>query len=255
MFKTLHTCYKRLFNYEYRYWLYKLRNPQSFKDLRTNVYKSPKGNFSLRAFDKNQAIFVHITKSAGTSIAKSLFGELPYHYSASQYRVIFGRKTFNNYYSFAFVRNPWDRLYSAYAYLKGGGWNDQDKLWAENNLADITDFNDFVCHWLTPERLNSHIHFWPQYRFICNAKRNPIINEIYYFESIDQSFKSICSRLNINSQLVATNASSRQSYTEIYNQASIEKVQSLYHDDITFLGYRFNEYTPMKIHKNRFTKA
>jgi hypothetical protein len=233
--------YKKLLPYEARYWLYKLRHPAEFKQLCTVVHPSAKGNFSLRSYDQIECIFVHITKSAGTSIAKSLFSELPYHYTASQYRVIYGRNKFNRYFKFAFVRNPWDRLYSAYSFLQGGGWNDKDKLWADQHLNGVSDFNDFVMNWLTPDRLNSHIHFWPQTRFICDRKGKILLDHIAYFENINDEFTKICLKLNINKQLSHTNRSQRDSYTQVYTPEAIDKVRSLYQQDITLLGYSFND--------------
>ena len=244
---SLQRLYKRTLPFELRYWLYKLRNNAETKQLRSTINPSPKGDFSLKPFDENHCIFVHITKSAGTSLAKSLFGYLPYHYTASQYRVIYGRKTFADYYSFAFVRNPWDRLYSAYSYLKDGGWNAKDKAWAEENLAECADFNDFVCNWLTKERLNSHIHFWPQSRFICNDKGKPIINDIYYFETIADDFATIAQKLGKPATLAHTNRSQRESYREAYNEQSIKKVQALYATDIKNFGYSFDSLNRKKI--------
>ncbi len=232
--------YKQLLPYETRFWLYKLRNPSHFKRLRSIVNPSPKGDFSLRSFDNMECIFVHITKSAGTSIASSLFEELPYHYTAPQYRVIYGRKNFNRYFKFGFVRNPWDRLYSAYSYLKGGGWNEKDQQWAAENLSNVSDFNDFVLNWLTPERLYSHIHFWPQSRFICDHKGKILLDYIAYFENINTDFGKICQKLNLNKQLSHTNSSKRESYLNIYSEDAIKKVNSLYSKDIELLGYSFD---------------
>ena len=142
--KSIKNVYRTIVPYETRFWLYKLRHPAHFRELRTAVYPSAKGDFSLRPFDEHQSIFVHITKSAGTSVSRSLFGYMPYHRTAIDYRVIYGRKIFEKYFKFAFVRNPWDRLYSAFRYLKAGGWDEKDKVWAENNIAAYEDFTSFV---------------------------------------------------------------------------------------------------------------
>lgn len=232
--------YYKLVPCEARYWLYKLRHPAEFRKLRSAVHPSPKGDFSLRSYDKLECIFVHITKSAGTSVAKGLFGELPYHYTAAQYRVIYGRRNFSRYFKFAFVRNPWDRLYSAYSYLQGGGWNDKDKAWAKEHIDGVTNFNDFVLNWLSPDRLYSHIHFWPQYKFICDRKGRVLLDHIAYFENIDDEFRYLSNRLELKSELSHTNQSDRVNYTEVYSKEAIEKVRSLYKTDIDLLGYSFN---------------
>ena len=252
MINMIRKFYNKLFSDETRFWLYSLRHRAEINALRSAVNPSEKGDFSLRSCDKHQCIFVHITKSAGTSVAKSLFGELPYHYTASQYRVIFGRRRFNSYYKFAFVRNPWDRLYSAYSYLKGGGWDEKDQAWCDDNISHITDFNDFVLNWLNSSRLDSHIHFWPQSKFLCDSRGNPMIDRLYYFETLEPDFSHITSKLELDSMLQKTNASKRGSYRDIYNSESIRKIRTLYKQDIENFGYHFDSYDRKSIVEGRF---
>lgn len=244
--------YRRCVPKEWRLWLYKLRHQEEIRELRQKVHPSPKGDFSLAPFDQNKCIFVHITKSAGTSIALTLFGALPYHYQAWQYRVFYGRKTYSNYFKFAFVRNPWDRLYSAFSYLKGGGWNDDDRQWSERHLAGIDDFNDFVLHWLSEDKLETHIHFWPQSDFICDRKGKPIIDYLAYFETIAEDFQVIASRIGCAQELTHTNASRRLGYQEVYSPESIEKVAQLYKADIENFGYQFDAFERKRILNGNF---
>lgn len=254
--QRIHNLYCTLLPYELRFWLYKVRNRQAIHELRSTVFPSPKGDFSLRAFDRYQCLFIHITKSAGTSVAKSLFGELPYHYTAIQYRVIFGRKDFNRYFKFAFVRNPWDRLYSAYSYLKGGGWNDQDCKWYQENLATFPDFNTFVLQWLGPQRLRSHLHLAPQSDFICDARGNPLLDYLGYFETLPDDFSYISKRLGIEAELDHVNASQRAGYREVYTPEVIDKVRHLYWKDIENFGYDFSDLKCRKaVFHGRFVRA
>lgn len=225
---------------ETRYWLYKLRNPAQFRRLRTVANVHDKGTFSLRAYDQRECIFVHITKTAGTSVAKSLFGELPYHYTASQYRIIFGRRDFNRYFKFAFVRNPWDRLYSAWSYLKGGGWDAKDRAWAKIHLADTDDFNEFVLSWLNTDRLQSHLHFRPQRHFLCDRHGRILIDHLAYFETIQSDFKLIRDRIHPAAELPHTNRSARDDYRKVYSAAAVDRVAALYADDISMFGYTFD---------------
>ncbi|WP_100643204.1 sulfotransferase family 2 domain-containing protein [Alteromonas facilis] len=244
--------YQKCFPKEWRLWFYKLRHQAEIAELRTKVTPSPKGDFSLAPFDQNQCVFVHITKTAGTSVALTLFDALPYHYQAWQYRVFYGRKTYNDFFKFAFVRNPWDRLYSAFSYLKGGGWNEDDKGWAEENLNGIDDFNVFVLEWLNTDRLQSHIHFWPQSDFICDAKGKPIIDYMAYFETIADDFDVIAKRIGCDRKLVHKNASKRAGYKDVYNQAAIDKVSKLYATDISNFGYQFDTYDRKQVLNGQF---
>jgi hypothetical protein len=240
MSSLVRQIYNATLSYETRLWLYKLRHPGQYVRMRTIVQPSPKGDFSLRAFDQYQCIFIHITKSAGTSISRSLFGYLPYHHTAIDYRVIFGRRTFNQYFKFAFVRNPWDRLYSAYRYLKSGGWNETDKQWAETHLGAFRDFNHFVKQWLTPEAINSHIHFWPQYRFLCDSRGRLLVDYLGYFETLQSDVEKISARLDIDASLARHNASPGRDYRTVYDDVARNIVAQVYADDIELLGYDFD---------------
>ena len=68
-------------------------------------------------------LFIHIPKSAGQSIKKALS---PFNsrcsqrctISASEHIKRIGLKKFRSLYSFAFVRNPWDRQVSFYEFIR-----------------------------------------------------------------------------------------------------------------------------------------
>lgn len=236
----LTSLYHRLFDEETRLRIFKLRNPEHFARMRTAVNPSDKGDFSLRAFDQHHCIFIHITKSAGTSVALALFGELPYHRTAWEYRVLYGRKTFDAYTKFAFVRNPWDRLYSAFSYLKGGGWNDDDRQWADTHLSQFDDFENFVLNGLNADTLNAHIHFKPQLDFIADKRGQPMIDHLLYFETIRDDFDKISNIIGLDATLEHRNSSKRSSYRDVYTPQMIEHVARIYAQDIATFGYEFS---------------
>ena len=236
----LRKLYEALVPYEKRLAFYKWRHPNEIKELRQKINPSPKGDFSLRPYDEHRAIFIHITKTAGTSVAKSLFGYLPYHYTAIDYRIFYGKETFENYFKFAFVRNPWDRLYSAFRYIKAGGWNERDKAWSAAHLATYDDFNQFVMEWLTEENIKKHIHFKPQCEFVCDRHGKLLLDYVAYFETLDSDFNKIATHLNIQTALGAHNRNPGKNYIEVYSQAAKSKVEEVYARDIALFGYEFN---------------
>jgi len=234
--------YYRAVGEECRYWLYKLRHPLLFKRLTTQVNVHDKGLFSLKGFKESESIFIHITKSAGTSVATSLYNMLPCHYTAWQYRVILGRRKFNRYFKFSFVRNPWDRLYSAYRFLNAGGWDEKDMAWSKSHLSNVAGFSDFVMNWLTPERLNSHIHFKPQYEFLLDSRGRILVDFLGYYESIEQDFDTIAQRVNSEARLGHKNPSPMGDYRSVYDPRSIARVGELYRRDIEMFGYEFTSF-------------
>ena len=99
----------------------------------------------LNSFLRNKIIFIHVPKTAGVSIIRSLFGDvtLESHRNFQFYQKIF-RKDFENYFTFSFVRNPWDRLYSSYMFLKKGGLNLHDKNAFLMYLSSFMSFEEFA---------------------------------------------------------------------------------------------------------------
>jgi hypothetical protein len=129
---------------------------------------------SLKPFDVHRCIFVHITKCAGISVSRSLFGNLGgAHLRIPHYQLIFSAHEFSCYFKFTFVRNPWARLVSAFLFLKGGGANSADRAWAQQNLSRFADFDTFVRRWIAPHNVLSWKHFVPQHRFLCEPRGRP----------------------------------------------------------------------------------
>lgn len=238
--QMLRQLYHRLIPEETRKRIYGLRNRRQLRKVRKAVYPSPRGDFSLRPFDEHHCIFVHIPKTAGVSVAESLFGYLPYHYTTLDYKIIFGRRAFRQYFKFAFVRNPWDRIFSAYRFVRSGGWNEADKRWMEENIEQFRDFSEFVEGWLTPRAAQSMIHFRPQWQFICNRRRKIELDYLGYLETIQEDFDHICRRLGMAASLQHRNASAQADYREHYSDAARRTVEAVYRDDVALFGYRFD---------------
>ncbi len=235
----LRSAYHRLLPLRLRRSVYRASHPEEFIRLRTAVFPSEKGTFSLRGFDAKQAIFVHTPKAAGTAIALSLFGELPYHHTAEDYRVIFGRDAFNRYFKFSFVRNPWDRVHSAYTYLLKGGWDERDRAWAKQHIEPYQSFEAFVLHGLPRREIREFMHFVPQHHFVCGLSGRLLVDYLGYFETIADDFNRISERLGITAALVSTNRSTEQDYRERFTPEMQRMVAMLYRTDIRKFGYDF----------------
>lgn len=237
---VMREAYARLVSPARRKAIYRLLHASDYRALRTAVFESTKGTFSLRRCDQLRAIFVHTPKAAGTSIALSIFGELPYHYMAADYLAIFGRSTFEAYFTFTFVRNPWDRLYSAYTFLSRGGWDDKDKAWAAEHLAPYRDFADFVRRGLERPEVQAFMHFIPQHEFVCDRRGRVLVKHVGYFETIADDFRAICRRIGVDAELAHTNRSTEADYRGAYDDETRAIVARVYARDIAIFGYGFD---------------
>ena len=203
-------------------------------------------NNSLEPFDDYKCIFVHVPKTAGVSIGKSLFGNLGgNHMTIDHYQLVFSRNEFKNYFKFAFVRNPWDRLVSAYHFMKAGGFGADDEKWVEDNLAEYQNFDGFVKGWLNRKNIQSPgsaIHFLPQFKFVCTKDNIPMVDFIGYFENLEEDVAYIRDRIGISGQALLflnKTESRRQDYRSYYTEETKRIVEDVYREDVQIFGYDF----------------
>lgn len=157
-----------------------------------------------------------------------------------------------SYFKFAFVRNPYDRLYSAF--------NDHRKnrttLWSKLTEKESSDFNAFVQQRLTTRMFSNgeidescldedtiYIHFFPQHLFVCR-EGEIAVDSIGRMERFDEDFAAILERLGQNDGKLVTrhilyrgDLTAPSRYLEHYDPASIEIVNRLYAQDFELFGY------------------
>ena len=234
--------YKKIVPEEARLHISAAIHPIQHRRLITKVSKSDKAIFSMRKFDELNAIFVHVTKTGGTAIAQSLVGEQPYHFRAIEYRAIYGHKKYNHYFKFGFVRNPWDRLFSAWTYLSQGGWHDDDKKWFDDNISQYETFEQFVMSYLDKQNIKKHIHLWPQHAYLCDKNLNLIVDYVGRFETLNSDFDYLKDKLKLPDSTLALKNASRKSkrYQDAYTEEMIEKTRSIYKADCELFNYEFD---------------
>ena len=198
-------------------------------------------DYTLESFYKYKCIFVHIPKCAGISVANTLFGNKAYgHLPIIGYQKIFTTQEFENFFKFTFVRNPWDRLVSAYHFLKNGGFDEIDRAWSKENLSKFDSFEEFVCDWISNDgNIWTYNHFIPQYHFILDANGDSLMDCIGDIENLEEDFKDISKILGINSTLQHLNVSKRGSYRKYYTPTSRKIVEEIYKHDIALFDYKF----------------
>ncbi len=200
--------------------------------------------YSLDGFHRLQAIFVRVPKCATRAIAHALFGNYGGgHLEAWKYRMIFGTARFNRYFKFAFVRNPWDRLASAYHFLQQGGVTPADKRWAKAHLAPYDGFEVFVRDGLGADHIRSYIHFRPQSDFLdCPRTGRNLMDYVGQVESIAQGFEHVRSRLGVDAELTVRNKTRDKAsdYRSYYTDRTAAIAADFYQRDIESFGYAFD---------------
>ena len=160
-----------------------------------------------------------------------------------------------SYFSFAFVRNPWDRLVSCWLNKVNNPKNDANQLNTNaiveflgkaNVFYNDMGFDDFVRHVaMIPDDI-ADIHFRSQFTIIqSNKQSNKILPEfIGKFENLSESFNFVTRRLGIeNINNIPHRMKSRQrdgnAYHDYYTTALKNLVLERYARDIDEFSYRF----------------
>lgn len=190
-----------------------------------------------------KCIFIHIPKCAGSSINNHLkLHSLGFsgHSPASSHS-----EYIKDYFSFTFVRNPYDRVASAYKYFQGlrsgHRWYQRNKIISDQ--AALMSFHEFVNH--IPDFMElmqkeegsfrSGLHFQPFSYFLDDD-----IDYIGKFENIQLDYYNIRKALNLDiRKLPTTNTSDNKNYKDLYNRHSRDTVYNLYKDDIIKFSYNF----------------
>tara|TARA_B100000700_G_C14892268_1_gene783296 strand:+ start:384 stop:1055 length:672 start_codon:yes stop_codon:yes gene_type:complete len=207
---------------------------------KSESYKIHKKGSLINAFYESKIIFIHIPKTAGVSILKSIFGDvtLEGHRSVRFYKEIFNRK-YSDFFTFTIVRNPWDRLYSSYKFLEKGGINIHDKNAFKIHLFVYKDFEDFVINGLNKKIIWEITHFMPQYDFVCDKNGKIMIDYVGRFEDLNKSFSEISHILKLDFKLDHHNKNDKKNYQDVYTSEMIEKVAQIYKKDIDIFEYSF----------------
>jgi hypothetical protein len=196
---------------------------------------------SLLGFDEYRCIFFHVPRTGGNSISRSLFGHaVGGHHFPETYEKVFGKERFEEYFKFAFVRNPWDRVVSAFLFLKDGGMHAADREWAERHLQGMNDIPSFARGYLARPNRETGTHFVPQIEFLTDEGSEIIVDFVGRFESIEVDYRDVAGRLGIDSPLLPLNVSQpRRDYRSYFDAESLKIVESVYAADVERFGYQF----------------
>lgn len=149
------------------------------------------------------------------------------HIKASELISEIGISAFKSYYSFAFVRNPWDWQVSLYKYMLRSSDHRQYEL-----VRRFDGFDEYI-HW----RCAHEIRY--QKEFVCSEEGEVLVDFVGRYESLNSDFDAICSHLGISASLPKLNASNRGRYQEYYNEETKELVRRAFAPDIHFFDYDF----------------
>ena len=194
-------------------------------------------------WSKLNCIFVHVPKAAGTSVNKALYGRTLGHYSAGEIQTKFPG-LYERAFTFSLVRNPWDRVLSAYRFACVGR-TDSMGIHKSNQyrIPEFGTFERFVCEWLPKQNVeNLDFIFRPQWMFVCDRAGEVMVDHLGHLEAMDATAAVLTEKLGQKITIRNENSTGnpKKGYRGAYLRPEmVDVVQSIYGHDIGLFGYEF----------------
>jgi hypothetical protein len=192
--------------------------------------------------DQHKVIFIHIPKTGGTSIEKSLNclnhssgygvenGKAMQHYTWKDYKKNYINR-YNEYYKFSIIRNPYDKVLSDYYWLK-------NKITVDNfqnkTFDEYLDYCEHICKNKLYSITHHHDHFIPQYKFIFDDDKKLKVHEIFKFENFENVKKFMKSKYNCD---INHENQNKVSNRIILSQKQKDRIYEIYMKDFKLLKY------------------
>lgn len=202
-------------------------------------------------------LFIHIPKTAGTSIEEALFEYQDFnflnepHPIVAQYKTYLPSELYNSLFKFSFVRNPWSLQVSTYKYyVVNNGINmtfDEYIKW--KFTGNPMDMKSRVTDYSNEDELKSrlmvpfHVNRMPQVYFLIDESGEIQMDFIGSLENINNDINTIVDKLKLEDIFLPHSNRSHDSkpYTEYYSNESKEIVTKRFEMDIKIFGYKYGD--------------
>jgi len=187
-------------------------------------------------------IFIHIPKCAGNAVQQSLFREVVFgHQTIRQYQIALPKPLYDKTWKFTVTRDPWERIVSAWRFLKAGGLHKHDADYFAENLSRYASFDHFVNDWLVYQDLDQCgcVHFKTQMHYIKGFDGNLSLDCIVKLSDLSGEYEKLKRRFG-GGELIVDNETKGalvdhgSFYTSKETAANISRI---YAEDIELLDY------------------
>ena len=194
---------------------------------------------SIKKYLEANIVFIHIPKSAGSSICNSIYGKRAGHFTRKELESSADGYKLASLPIFTVVRHPYSRTISAYEYAKNGGGENGAIADKSDYRSDcFGDFDCFLSNWLCNRELNSEDRiFWPQHQFVESGK-NEVMDHVGRVEELDNTSNWLRSKGYIFNEKMHVNKGVKKhlsvSALSLYQKKTI---RDIYRKDFDVFGF------------------
>lgn len=161
--------------------------------------------------------------------AKRRAVECIYLLRSKKRRIEIGRREFDTYFKFGFVRNPWDRVVSLYERTEPLQMKDRMTF---DQFVDWIQYSSSTCIHSSPHRY--------QLDWFVDGSGNMLADFIGRFEQLEIDWASVAKKIGVTSSLPHKRENPRlRHYTEYYTPRTKEIIANKFKVDIDRFEYEF----------------
>jgi len=189
----------------------------------------------IRKGKKKDFIFIHINKTAGTSIIRAIEQPFKLHYTAKEIIEVIGSDKFNDSFKFCVVRNPWDKVVSHYLYrVKTNQTNMRDKKISFEEWVKLTYGEDKDYYYYDKPKM-----FQPQLEWLLDTSNNLNVDMCLRFENLNEDFTKLSEIIGVKGVLPHLNSTGKKDYKDFYDSETKEIVAKHFKRDIDYFNYSY----------------
>jgi hypothetical protein len=138
-------------------------------------------------------------------------------------------ETFTDYFKFAFVRNPWERLVSEYEFILRNPHHGRYE-----RVKALGGFPAFIE--MQIPRKDAY-----QLSMLCDRQGKLLMDFVGKLENLDRDWQTVCERIGIQHQVLPReNVSRRKPYQDYYDEASVRLVARHWAREIELFEYSYD---------------
>lgn len=210
---------------------------RSYFDLR-EFARAKRETIDLSVNAETGVLFVHVPKCAGTTIIRQR--PLAHGHRSAEFFKWRDPALFERCFTFGFTRNPYDRLVSAFHYLRSDKTSVRDGEFGRQTVGHYADFQAFAADLknnATRRRALGWVHFLPQSYYLCDRRGNVLVDYVGRTETFADNLDHINEKTGLDLQNVRERSVPRDDWRNFYTKETLRYAEEIYAEDFDLFGY------------------
>jgi len=187
-------------------------------------------------------IFIHIPKTAGYTIGRSL-NDIDALHSGYGFSHEIARKIVKPHHTkeiiMAVVRNPYDRMYSIYEFYRK----------KRTDISKNVTFENFILNFEKQYYLKKP-QFNTCYDYVINKSGKIMATDILHFENLQKDYEHFCKKYDIKNNLVVRNKNELKNenvdFKTLYTEDMKKVIERVFRNDFREFNYSYEKFIESK---------